>query len=235
MDAYPANRLPSALGLLERETGMFLATVDSLSTEELEGPSKREGWTLGHVVTYATRRADTMARLVDAAVNGTEPSADSAAGGVADLDAGAARPAARIKEDLHEACERFAAAAQTLRGDLAQEDVTLDSATVPARSLVALRTAEVVVQHDRLATVWEFDEADPEAQFDTVEEALRRLEAAGNTPGFVVRTYEKDEWTVAGGGPVVKGERAAILRWLADGDTDGLTVDGETPAITTFH
>lgn len=231
MDAFPSNRMPSALGLLDRETGMFLATVDSLSQSEMTGPSKREGWTLGHVVTFAARRADEMAGLVDAAVGGTEPPAALDP----DLDAGAARPAAEIKADLHAACRRFAEAAKGLRGDLATDEVPFDSATVPARALVGIRTAKVLVQHDRLATIWTFDEADPDAQFDTVTEALRRLDAAGDTPGFVVRTIEKDEWTVAGGGPVVRGERAAILAWLADGDTAGLTVEGDIPAIRTFH
>ena len=43
-------RLHSDLSRLGRETDMFLATVSSLSDEELAAPSLCEGWTRAHVI-----------------------------------------------------------------------------------------------------------------------------------------------------------------------------------------
>ena len=57
-----AAHLPGDLNRLTRETGMLLATVDSLTDDEFPAPSKCEGWTRAHVVAHLALGADAMGK-----------------------------------------------------------------------------------------------------------------------------------------------------------------------------
>lgn len=229
------SRIPGDLNRLDRETGMLLATVDSLSAQEMAGPSRCEGWTRAHVVTHLARNADALVNLVHWARTGEEtPAYASTQERDRAIAEGAQRPHDEIKRDLTAACERFGAAARDLAGTLAVEDVAIRGRAVPARGLVATRITEVILHHDDLDTVWELEEADPDAQLDALEEAIRRLEANDAAPGLELRTQEKDAWQVGGGGPVVYGSRAGVLTWLARGRADSVRSDSDLPDLPSY-
>lgn len=235
MNAFAAAQIPAALGRLERETGMLLATTDSLSEEELRGPSKCEGWTRAHMVTHVARNADAFCNLVEWARTGVEkPGYASRQVRDQEIEDGAKRPGAEIKADARAACERFAQVAPQLRGELASDEVQIGSGPVPPHSLLAVRMTEVLVHHDDVDTVWTLDEADPDAQLDVLEEAVRRLKTRDDIPAFSLRTLEKDEWTFGEGGPLVRGERAGVIAWVTRHVTDGVTCDGELPNVSMF-
>ncbi|WP_168583158.1 maleylpyruvate isomerase family mycothiol-dependent enzyme [Gephyromycinifex aptenodytis] len=235
MNAFAAAQIPAALRRLRRETDMFLATADSLSEDELRGPSKCEGWTRAHVVTHVARNADAFCNLVEWARTGVEkPGYTSPEARDAEIEDGATRPGAEIKADARAACERFAQAAKQLRTELVTEEVKIGSGPVPARGLLAVRMTEVLVHHDDLDTVWTLAEAGPDAQLDVLEEAVRRLRARDDVPAFSIRTLEEDEWTFGEGGPLVRGERAGVIAWITRNVTAGVSCDRELSNVSMF-
>lgn len=229
------SRMPSDLNRLDRESGMLLATVDSLSEEEMRAPSRLPGWSRGHVVTHLARNADALRNVLKWARTGEESPAyacDEARD--RDIEEGAGRPIAEIKADLTQAVHRLAQEMEVLRGDLAAEDVAIRKHRVPARALPSIRTTEVILHHDDLDTVWTLEEADPDAQYDAVEEALRRLRLHDDLPGVDIVTQEKDSWQLGGGGVRVTGSRAAVLAWLTRGATDHVSADAPLPSLPAF-
>lgn len=214
---------------------MLLATVDSLSADEMAGPSRRPGWTLGHVVTHLARNADALSNLIDWAVSGEEkPGYPSEAERDEAIEDGASRPHTEIKKDLADASHRFADKVSLLRGDLATDEVKLLDHPLDPRSLVALREYEVVVHHYDLGTVWTLDEADPDAQLDALEMAVELLSNRDDVPGMNIVTTEQDTFTLGGGGPTVTGERGGVLAWLIRGVDDEVRCDGELPTMPDF-
>jgi maleylpyruvate isomerase len=83
----------------------LLADADALTDEDIARPSLLPGWTVGHVVTHLARHADSQILVFEAAVRGE--TADRYPGGmeqrVADIEAGAGRPAADQVADLRRA------------------------------------------------------------------------------------------------------------------------------------
>ena len=63
-------RLNSDLSRLRRETDMFLATVESLSDEEMVGPTLCEGWDRAHVIAHLASNARALVKLIDWATTG---------------------------------------------------------------------------------------------------------------------------------------------------------------------
>lgn len=227
-----ASLISAGLNRLERETGMLLATVDSLSAAEMAGPSRFEGWTLGHVVTHLARNADALCNLVDWAVSGDEmPAYSSPEERDRAVEEGARRPHTEIKRDLAEASARFAAKVGLLRGPLSAEEVAILGHPVQARSLVALREYEVVIHHYDLGTVWTLDEADPDAQLAALETAVGLLADRDDVPGIDIETVERDSLRLGDGGVKVSGPRAGVLAWLIRGVSDEVRCDGELPRL----
>lgn len=230
-----ASLIPSALNRLGRETDMLLATVDSLSSEEMAGPSRHPGWTLGHVVTHLARNADALSNLVDWAVTGQERAGyESVEARDAAIEQGAQRNYKEIKKDLAQASRTFAEKVQRLRGELAAEEVTLLDHTIAARDLVALREYEVIIHHYDLGTVWTIEESDPEAQLDALEMAVSLFSDRDDAPDVRIVTVEGEEFTLGNGTTTVTGERGGVVEWLVRGVTDSVRCEGELPALLEF-
>ncbi len=83
----------------------LLGALSSLSDEVARRPSRLPGWTVGHVVTHLARNADSFTTALGAAARG-ELGAQYPAGAegrAADIEAGAARDAAALVDDLAKA------------------------------------------------------------------------------------------------------------------------------------
>ena len=114
-----AAHMPGDLNRLTRETGMLLATVDSLTDDEFTAPSKCEGWTRAHVVAHLALGADAMGNMITWATTGVEtPPYVSWDARNADIENLAEKPPAEIKAALHTAIKNFADKAATLKDEL---------------------------------------------------------------------------------------------------------------------
>lgn len=77
-------------------------TMETLTDGTTRRPSQLPGWTVGHVLTHIARNADSHIRMMEAALRGE--AVEQYAGGyeerAADIEAGAARPAAVLRDDV---------------------------------------------------------------------------------------------------------------------------------------
>jgi maleylpyruvate isomerase len=80
----------------------LLRALDGLTDQHVRAPSLLPGWTVGHVLAHVARNADSHVRRAGAAVRGEV--VDQYEGGSsarnADIEAGARRPAADIRDDV---------------------------------------------------------------------------------------------------------------------------------------
>lgn len=231
-----AAYMPADLNRLERETGMVLATIESLSEEEMRAPSLCEGWTRAHVVAHLIGNAGALGNLITWALTGTEtPMYSCPEDRDAQIEELSRLSAAELKQELREASANFQALADQLRtAKLATEDVANMTGPVNAYDIPAYRISEVLIHHLDLDTLWELHEADMDALEDALELAMRRLAARDDWPGLTVVTDEGENYTIGDGATTLKGGRDAILAWVTRGVIDGLRYEGELPERPKF-
>lgn len=225
------SRLHSDLSRLGRETDMFLATAASLSDDEMAAASLCDGWSRSDVIAHIAANGRALVRLIDWAATGEErrlyASAEARAEAVAAL---AALPREELLAELRASAEHFAEQAQRLSGPLAAPEISPNSGPLPATSIVALRTAEIVVHHQDLDTAWTIEEADPDSLLDALEAAVRSLRAK-DAPGMTLVTEERDQWIIGDGALRVESDREGLLQWLARGDAIHIEAGGPVPAL----
>jgi maleylpyruvate isomerase len=224
-------RLHSDLSRLGRETDMFLATVSSLSDDEMAAPSLCEGWSRAHVIAHVAASGRALVNLIDGAVSGGErPLYASHEDRTQEIAALAALPREELVEELRNSARNFAEQAHRLNGELAAPEVSENGKDIPATSIVALRIAEVVVHHHDLDTAWTIEEADPDSLLNAIEAVVRSLRAKG-APGITLVTEERDEWVIGDGALRVESDREGLLQWLARGDAAHIEAEGPVPAL----
>ncbi|WP_026928203.1 maleylpyruvate isomerase family mycothiol-dependent enzyme [Granulicoccus phenolivorans] len=231
-----AAYMPADLNRLERETGMMLATVESLSDDELAAPSRCAGWTRAHVVAHLVGNARGLGRLIDWAVTGTEtPMYASMDQRNAEIEELAALPGAQLKQQVRESSAEFAEkAAQLKSAKLAVTEVERAGRPMNPYAIPATRISEVLIHHADLETLWDLEEADIDALEDALDLAVERIQAREDYPGLSIVTDEGDEYTVGDGKIGLRGGRDAILGWITRGRTERLKVDGALPAPPKF-
>ncbi|MDQ0616684.1 maleylpyruvate isomerase family mycothiol-dependent enzyme [Arthrobacter globiformis] len=224
-------RLHSDLSRLGRETDMLLATVESLSGDEMTAPSLCEGWTRAHVIAHLASNGRALVKLINWALTGEEQqlyaSEEARAQEISDL---ANLPREELLGRLRESAQYFAEQAQRLGGELAVEEVHLHGKQIPATAIVALRIAEVVVHHHDLDTAWTIEEADPDSVLNAIDAAVRTMRAKG-APGMTLVTEERDEWVIGDGALCVSSDREGLLEWLARGAAENVDADGPLPTL----
>jgi maleylpyruvate isomerase len=229
-----AQSLASDIGRMQRESNMVMATVASLTDDEIGLPSKCAGWSRAHVIAHLAHGADGMANLATWAVTGREtPAYASREQRDADIVATATRPAAELTAALERANARLLEAFRALRGGTQVDALpTLYSGEIDPLSLPARRTTELIVHHDDLATTWEWHEADPDAVLDAIEVCVRRLRANPESPGLRIVAGEGEEWTVGDGAYRVEGYYEDLLPFLAREQVEeGLQYEGALPKL----
>lgn len=229
-----ATRLHADLSRLDRETGILLATVESLSGDEWTAPSLCEGWTRADVVAHLATNAHGLVKLVDWVATGEEQQLYvSAEARAQENSALAALPPEELIARLRESVRFFADQARRLGGELALGAVSVYGKEIPADSIVARRITEIVVHHHDLDTAWSIEEADPDSLLDALEDAVRTMRAK-NTPGMTLVTEERDEWVIGDGALRVTADRGGMLVWLARGDTGNIEADGPLPKLPSW-
>jgi maleylpyruvate isomerase len=95
---------PAERAAVEDAIARTMAAVSVMTDDVARGPSRLPGWTRGHVMTHLARNADGLRNLAEGAIANEEramyPSADQRE---ADIDAGATRAAAELRDDLERA------------------------------------------------------------------------------------------------------------------------------------
>jgi maleylpyruvate isomerase len=129
------------------------ASLIDLSDAVARGPSLLPGWSVGHVLTHIARNADSVVWRLEGAARGELR--DQYPGGLeqraADIEAGAARPAAELERDVQQtsaAVERTMAGLPVAAWDAPSR--TSRGVVESSRDAVLSRWRETVVHHGDL-------------------------------------------------------------------------------------
>jgi maleylpyruvate isomerase len=153
MTEQSAPSVELLIGRIGDATDRLLATAGRLSDADIAAPSVLPGWTRGHVLTHLARNADGLRNLLIWARTGVRtqqyPSREVRD---AQIEAGAARPAAEIAADVAASSKEFIAQAGELDADAWQVEVAgLRGPAHPAWFTLSRRNFEVEIHHADLA------------------------------------------------------------------------------------
>jgi maleylpyruvate isomerase len=248
-DSLPQPRTPlsaaefAELGLTaaNQMTERLLAAVEGLDDVATKRPSLLPGWTRGHVVTHLARNADGLVNLLLWARTGVEhPMYASRADRDADIEEGAHRMAAILREDLAAACARFADAMARMPEDAWDVQVTLASGRqITACEVPWLRWQETSVHLVDLDYGVGFGDLPEIHQERLLEWVVEEFAERQDVPPVRLRVHLADgrqrDWELAGSmlgsdSPDVGGPVTTVLAWLT-GRSDGSGLAGDVPNL----
>ena len=196
-------------------TARFLDTVGRLTDDDVRAPSLLPGWTRAHVITHISRNADALTNVLHGAQAGdVRAMYESQEQRDADVESGAKRTAAEIREDAVAACGRWHQAANELHSSKLEEPMERvpGGPRQPVRRVGMMRRTEVEVHHADLGLG--YTAADWPADF--VSALMKRRHRELEDAGVAVRWRATDtgESWAAGDGPEVTGTAADLVWWL---------------------
>jgi maleylpyruvate isomerase len=149
-----AQAVGQLIGLCDEAVGRLLASARALSDAEAGQPSLLPGWSRGHVLTHVARNADGLRNLLAWAQTGIKtPQYPSLAARAAEIEEGAARPAAELADDVAASAAAFGERARGLPESAWLAEVqAIRGAPHPAWLTLHRRLFEVEVHHVDLAT-----------------------------------------------------------------------------------
>lgn len=220
--------------MIAHETERLVDTAASLANDAVLAPSLCEGWSRGHVLTHVARNADGLARVCRAVLDGsgeTMYAADDVRD--ADIAAGSRRSVRDLTADVRESAEQLAPLLARLGpGQVgASAERTPGGRRIAAEDVRYLRLRELVYHHVDLNAGFTFEHVAPEVLALFLDETVTNLRRHDALTGLTIRTTEGDIHTVRDGATHVSGTRAAVLAWLARGQTDGVRADGPLPDV----
>ncbi|MGN9780981.1 maleylpyruvate isomerase family mycothiol-dependent enzyme [Nonomuraea sp. ZG12] len=216
-------------------TEIFFGALDTLPDDRLLRRTALDGWTGGHLLAHVAANADALVNLAQWARTGEEtPMYASPAQRDADIEAGAARPAA----ELRAWATRSAGTLQERLAELderqwARQVRTAQGRTVPAGEIPWMRAREVMVHAVDLGTGVGFDALPADFLAALIGDITAKRSGAGDGPALTVTATDHDgEWSTAGAGgsTPVTGTLAGLAAYLSGRGTDGVTGLGGRPA-----
>ncbi len=168
---------PLAIQLSHTAHQRLLATVAAIDDATVRRPSRLPGWTIGHVLTHIARNADGHTRRLEGALNGIE--VPRYPGGPAerdrDIEAGAARTARQLYEDIDESAKHLEAAWERSAAAGWPNAQLLATDRFPTTGSPVRRLREVEVHHVDLGLEYEVTDWPKEYVEWELPRALERL------------------------------------------------------------
>lgn len=210
-------------------TTRYLQALTELTDDDVRAPSALPGWTRAHVISHLSRNADAFARVLRAAQAGTEATMyDSDEQRDGDIEAGASRSAAELREDAAASWGRLLQAENEIHDShLGGTYARTSGATPrPVRRLGTARRIEVEVHHADL--LLDYTPRSWPEDFARHLISMRQDELAEG-PSMVLSSTDVDGlWKFGPGpGPEVKGAIGDLAWWLV-GRGDGGWLDSST-------
>lgn len=230
------------LELVELSTDRMLLGLTDMSDAQLREPSLLPGWTRGHVLTHLARNADALVNLLSWARTGERkdmyPSREARN---ADIESGAGRSVAELRDDLTQSHSRFREYAGRLDADAWARRVEwgADMRGGAAEFVLVLRAVEVELHRTDLGL------GHPPAEWPA-QMLTRFLPYAASDlaerAGEALTLQATDTWaTLPFGEPghveenrTIEGPQAALAAWVtgrSDGRDLAVVPAGELPQI----
>jgi maleylpyruvate isomerase len=195
------------------------------------------GWSRAHVLTHIARNADGMINLLTWARTGVEtPAYASVDARNADIDAGAARTPAAIRDDVVDSSDRLAQAVREMPEKAWTATVrNVQGVEIPAAEIPWIRARELWIHAVDLDVGASFVDLPQPMLAELIADGVRVVGAREGCPSLrLVATDQKHTWALGdGSGSEVSGTSAALAGWLL-GRSRGRelrTVDGKKPPV----
>jgi maleylpyruvate isomerase len=215
-------------------TARYLEALTELDDDDVRAPSLLPGWTRAHLITHVARNADALANVLHGAQLGeVRAQYPSDAERDADIQAGAGRRAAELREDSVAAAGRWRQAAEQLHASHLDNlcERTPGGKSYPARRVPLSRRTEIEVHHADLDIG--YTAADWPADFVEALFKRRHRELATAGLGLTWRATDTGSTWTTGEGPEVTGTAADLVWWLLGRGTGaGLACsEGQLPEL----
>jgi maleylpyruvate isomerase len=229
------ERPAQALEWVADGTGRLLAALSSLDDAALDGPALLPGWNRRHLLSHVANNAGALRNLIHWARTGEERRMyASNERRTADIEAGAAAPAASLREAVAWTAEALWADLDEMPADAwSAQVITAQGLTRQASEIPWMRTREVYVHAVDLDAGITF--ADLPASFLTalLDDIVSRRSTAGTSPALDLTALDTGaSWQVEGNGPGVSVDAplAMLAGWLSGRPVTGLTDASGHPA-----
>jgi len=165
-------------------TDLFLGALADLPDIDLDRPSELPGWTGRHLVAHVHYNARALGRLAQWAATGAEnPMYASPGQRASEIAAGAARPAAELRDLVRQSADDLGAALDGLpAGAWDATVVTAQGRTVPATEIPWMRAREVCVHAVDLGAGITFGDLPDDFTAALLSDIVRKRAGAGEGP-----------------------------------------------------
>jgi maleylpyruvate isomerase len=226
---------------LTDETDKLCGSIERLGDSQAQGHGSRlPAWSRAHVLVHLARNADGLRNLLLSARTATPLRMyASPETRLADIDAGVTRPAEVIAADALESSTRFLVEARAMPAQGWHENVLFSSGrpdppVVVARRLLEMRLQEVALHHVDLDVDYEFNDVPERLLLEFLERFKTHRERQGVR--MAIHLDGSDHPSLAGdpAGPVVEGDAAGLVAWLAGRSQLGVRCDQPLPELPSF-
>jgi maleylpyruvate isomerase len=223
---------------LADETDKLCTSIGRLGDGQAQGhPSRLPGWSRAHLLVHLARNADGLRNLLLSARTGTPLRMyASPRTRIADIDAGVTRPAEVIVADALESSTRFLVEARAMPPQAWEANVAFSSGqpdppVVVAQDLLEMRLQEVTLHHVDLDVDYEFDDVPERLLLGFLERFKTRRERQGVRLAVHLDGSDRPIIAADPAEPVVEGDAAALVAWLAGRSQLGVRCDQPLPEL----
>jgi maleylpyruvate isomerase len=213
--------------------------MDRMGDEAFGKPSALPGWTRAHVLSHVARNADGLMNLLHWARTGEEtPAYPSRAARAADIEAGAARVPAAIREDVVATSDKLAQVVKAMPESAWTARVrNSQGLEVVATEIAWMRAREMWIHSVDLDVGASFEDFPRPMLCELVGDVVGML--AGREGAPAVRLVAADDpektWSLGDTGVTVEGPVADLAAWVSGRDRSralrARTPDGERTAV----
>lgn len=226
---------------LADETDKLCSSIERLGQSRAQRHESRlPGWSRAHVLVHLARNADGLRNLLLSARTATPLRMyASPETRIADIDAGVTRPAEVIAVDALESSNRFLVEARAMPPQAWEENVLFNSGrpdppVITAPRVLEMRLQEVCLHHVDLDVGYEFEDVPDRLLLEFLGRFVTHREGQGVRLAIQVRGSDHPSTFGDPAGPVVAGDAAALVAWLAGRSQQGVQSDGPLPELPSF-
>jgi maleylpyruvate isomerase len=186
-----------------------------MGDDAFAAPSALPGWSRAHVLTHIARNADAMINLLRWAATGTEtPAYPSVEARNADIEAGATRIPAEIRDDVVASSDRLAAAVRKLPKEAWSAHIhNVQGLEIPTADIPWMRAREMWIHAVDLDVGASFSDLPPPMLTELLTDVTVGLGAREGSPSMRL-VAAGATWTVGDGAITVTGSAPDLLAWL---------------------
>jgi uncharacterized Actinobacterial protein TIGR03083 len=190
-----------------------------MGDDAFTAPSALPGWTRAHLLSHIARNADAMINLLTWARTGTPtPAYASVEQRNADIEAGAKRSPAAIRDDVIESSDRLAQVVRDMPEAAWSAHVkNVQGVEIPATDITWIRAREMWIHAVDLDVGASFNDMPPPMVAELLTDVARSMGAKEDCPPLrLVATDQERTWTVGSEAEAeaVTGTAPELVAWL---------------------